>query len=212
MMVIQRFSMQTILRLLLVSLVVFSTGVGLLPQTAKAVPVQTHNLYGTVIIAGTAAPDGVVVSANISGVTWPSNGCWANAAAPSTVAASGSYGMGPTGAATAGCPSGTQLFLSVLADNPDTSGVKDGGIDGDTILIYVDNYQASTATFAVANTSGPNSLKNLVVPSNKVIDFPTFSLGSSSISAGESVTATGSIRDKTGAAVPGATRLRAVRR
>ena len=84
---------------------------------AQVPPTPPHAFYGYVLINGSLAPDGVVVSAKIEGVTY----------ATATVQ-NGSY------------------MLEVPADNA-TTPEKDGGVDGDLIEFYVGEAYADSFTF-----------------------------------------------------------------
>jgi len=84
---------------------------------AQVPPTPPHAFYGYVLINGSFAPDGVVISAKIEGVTY----------ATATVQ-NGSY------------------MLEVPADNA-TTPEKEGGVDGDLIEFYVGEAYADNFTF-----------------------------------------------------------------
>ena len=167
-------------------------------STAKAQIPISHQLLGSVTITGLSDPTGIIVSADVSGVTWASKSFWAIPTRPSTTILNGKYGYGL----------GDALFLYVLADDPLTPGVKDGAANNDLINIYVDNYLANTSNFeSGATESSGKSLRNLTVPEANVIDVTGFAVDNSSISPGSSITASGVIKNKatTPATVSGAT-------
>jgi hypothetical protein len=98
-------------------------------------PILPSSFYGTVKIGGANAPVGATVKAKINGVQY----------ALTTVIAYGSD---------------TVYSLDVPADDPGTVGVIEGGVEGDTVVFYVNNQSANeTGTWH----SGTNISHNLTV-------------------------------------------------
>jgi len=91
-----------------------------------------HNFWGYVTIDGNAAPDGIAISAEIEGVQYAS-----------ATTQSGYYD------------------LTVQSDDIATS-EKDGGVIGDTVVLYVNGIVASEQSFA----SGGSNQINLSITSN----------------------------------------------
>ena len=99
----------------------------LLPISVAAVPQPPHRFYGNVTVGGVAAPDGVTVTATISGATFPYS--------PSAQTSGGQYGYA------------APLF-KVPADDLDTA-AKEGGVNGNTVYFYVEGVAAGTSAFEV---------------------------------------------------------------
>jgi len=108
---------------LLITIVVVSM---LLPLPVAAVPQPPHVFRGTVTVGGSAAADGLAVTAAIAGASF--------SYAPSAQTSGGRYG--------------DDLQFKVPADDPDTS-TKEGGVNGDTVILYVEGVEAGAYTFTV---------------------------------------------------------------
>lgn len=91
----------------------------LLCDAVMAIPMPPHRFYGNVTINGEPAPDGTVLSARIGDVEYAN-----------TATLNGKYDF------------------KVSTDDEDTA-PKEGGIDGDEIIFYVNNEPAANATFSV---------------------------------------------------------------
>ena len=102
----------------------------LLPAPAVAVPQPPHVFRGAVTVGGSAATDGLAVTAAIAGTTF--------SYALSAQTSAGRYG--------------DDLRFKVPADDPDTS-TKEGGVNGDTIVFYVQGVQAGTYTFTIGDVT-----------------------------------------------------------
>jgi len=88
---------------------------------AQCVPQMPHRFYGYVTVAGVPAPDGTLVVAKISGITYAS-----------TTTVNGTYGYA--------------TVFNVPADDPDTP-EKEGGETGDIIEFYVAGSYATSYPF-----------------------------------------------------------------
>src|SRR3972149_4163295 len=102
-----------------------------LPMPAIAVPRPPHVFRGTVTVGGSPAQDGLTVTATIAGATFPYT--------LSETTSGGRYG------GTANNPT-----FKVPADDSDTP-AKEGGVDGNTVVFYVQGVQAGTAIFVSNN-------------------------------------------------------------
>jgi len=92
----------------------------------QALPQMPHQFYGAVTVAGDPAPDGTLVEAVISNITYAN-----------TTTVDGKYGYDP--------------LFKVLADDPDTP-EKEGGESGDTIDFYVAKTYAANYTFEIGHS------------------------------------------------------------
>jgi len=110
--------------LLALGLLVTSAGTVALADALSPGP----QYYGTVTIDAAAAPDGSLVEAKINGIVMISQ---------TTVA--GKYGY-------------SAQFM-VPQDDPDTEGVKDGGVEGDNVDFYVNGIYAATTPFVPGDTT-----------------------------------------------------------
>ncbi|MFQ6122104.1 MAG: Ig-like domain-containing protein [Dehalococcoidales bacterium] len=119
----------------------------LLPASAVAVPQPPHVFYGAVTIGGSAAADGIPVTAAIAGANFPYT--------PTAQTSSGRYG--------------DDLTFKVPADDPETS-AKEGGVNGDAIVLYVQGVEAGTYTFTIGDVTELNlsisALPTLAAPTN----------------------------------------------
>ena len=89
--------------------------------TVLAVPMQPNQVFGDVAIGTSDVPDGIEVSANIGGVAYAT-----------TITLDGKYGYDP--------------LFKVPADDPATDD-KEGGVDGDTVVLCVGGVEAGSTSF-----------------------------------------------------------------
>jgi len=113
----------------------------LLPAPAAAVPQPPHVFRGAVTVGGSAAADGLTVTAAITGASFP-------------------YTLT---AQTSGGRYGDDLQFKVPADDPDTS-TKEGGVDGDTVVFYVQGVEAGTNAFTIGDVTQLNLSISAVTP------------------------------------------------
>lgn len=102
----------------------------LLATPVVALPLMPHVFYGSVFIDGSAAPNGLSVTATIAGVTFPSP--------VTTLTVNGQYGY--------------DFQFKVLADDAETP-VKEGGVDGDVITFKVDGLVAGSHIFKIGDVT-----------------------------------------------------------
>ena len=105
----------------------------LLPAPAAAVPQPPHVFHGAVTVGGATAADGLTVTAAIAGTSFSYT--------PSAQTSGGRYG--------------DNLQFKVPADDPDTS-TKEGGVNGDTIVLYVEGVEAGTQAFTIGDVTQLN--------------------------------------------------------
>ena len=105
----------------------------LLPAPAAAVPQPPHVFRGAVTVGGATAANGLTVTAAIAGTSFSYT--------PSAQTSGGRYG--------------DNLQFKVPADDPDTS-TKEGGVNGDTIIFYVEGVEAGTHTFTIGDVTQLN--------------------------------------------------------
>lgn len=98
-----------------------------------AIPQPPHVFYGAVTIDDKPAPNGLAVTATISGVNL--------AYTPTAQTSGGRYG--------------NNLQFRIPADDMDTD-VKEGGVNGDRIIFYVDGMLAGIHTFQVGGVTELN--------------------------------------------------------
>ncbi|MBI5944541.1 MAG: hypothetical protein HY864_09245, partial [Chloroflexi bacterium] len=97
-------------------------------STALAAPPLPSSFWGTVTLDGAAVPAGTMVSARINGVQYASVAVTINSGA-------------------------AYYSLKVPGDDPETPGIIEGGVSGNTVAFYIGSYRADqTATWQ----SGPN--------------------------------------------------------
>jgi hypothetical protein len=119
----------------------------LLPVPALGVPQPPHVFRGAVTVGGVAGADGLVVTAAIAGATFPYT--------PTAQTSGGRYG--------------DDLKFKIPADDPETT-TKEGGVNGDTVVFYVQGVEAGTYTFAIGEVTeldlSISALPTLAAPSN----------------------------------------------
>ena len=124
-------------------------------------------MLGSVTVGGSTVPVGSVVTAEIVGAV--------NPLASNTIDSNGRYGV-------------TQTFR-FPADNLDTS-AKDGGANGDTVILKVDGIQAGSTTFQVSG--GPTTVNlDIAAPGGIVSIAVTPSAGTAAVGGTRQFTATG---------------------
>ena len=94
---------------------------GVSSATVLAVPMQPNQVFGDVAIGTSDVPDGIEVSAKIGGVAYDT-----------TITLDGKYGYDP--------------LFKVPADDPATDD-KEGGVDGDTVVLCVGGVEAGSTSF-----------------------------------------------------------------
>ncbi|MBI2853274.1 MAG: PGF-pre-PGF domain-containing protein [Chloroflexi bacterium] len=118
----------------------------LLPASALAVPRPPHVFRGTVTVSSNPAQDGLTITAAIAGATFP-------------------YSLS---ANTSGGRYGDDFQFKVPADDSDTSN-KEGGVNGNTVVFYIQGVEAGTAIFE----SGVVSTVNLAIDALPTLPKPT---------------------------------------
>ena len=122
-------------------------------------------------MGGSTVPTGSVVTAEIVGAV--------NPLASNTIDSNGKYGV-------------TQAFR-VPGDNLDTS-AKDGGANGDTVILKVDGIQAGSTTFQVGG--GPTTVNlDIAAPGGIVSIAVTPSAGTATVGRSQQFTAIGTLSD-----------------
>lgn len=112
----------------------------------SALPAIPNSFYGDVTVSDAPAADGTPVTAEIDGVEYISS---------TTI--SGTYG--------------TYSAFRVPGDDSETPSVKEGGVDGDTILFYVGGELAGQSTFASGSSTNLDLLvEGACEPSTEVCD------------------------------------------
>ncbi len=106
--------------------------VGLFVVPGLGQGITPHQFWGDVFVNGIPANPGAVVSVTVPGVADPFT---------TVVDINGQYGYDPG--------------FFVASDDPDTAGVKEGGVAGDVLTFYVDGVLATT------NPAGPILFENL---------------------------------------------------
>ena len=128
-------------------------------------------MLGSVTVGGSTVPTGSVVTAEIVGAV--------NPLASNTIDSNGKYGV-------------TQAFR-VPGDNLDTS-AKDGGANGDTVILKVDGIQAGSTTFQVGG--GPTTVNlDIAAPGGIVSIAVTPSAGTATVGGSQQFTAIGTLSD-----------------
>lgn len=128
-------------------------------------------MLGSVTVGGSTVPTGSVVTAEIAGAV--------NPLASNTIDSNGKYGV-------------TQAFR-VPGDNLDTS-AKDGGANGDTVILKVDGIQAGSTTFQVGG--GPTTVNlDIAAPGGIVSIAVTPSAGTATVGGSQQFTAIGTLSD-----------------
>ncbi|MBI4295626.1 MAG: hypothetical protein HY667_00765, partial [Chloroflexi bacterium] len=133
-----------------IPILVTMLGSMLLPAPVGAVPQPPHVFYGAVTVGGSPASNGLAVTASIAGATFPYT--------LADLTSAGRYG-GAT----------PNFTFKVPADDPDTA-QKEGGVDGNTVIFYVQGVQAGTAPFQMGGVTqlslAISSLPALAKPTN----------------------------------------------
>ena len=125
-------------------------------RPTQAVPLPPHVFYGTVTVGGVGAPDGTVIRAVIAAASCDPADC--------------NFAFSSTGDHIPRTVDGTYGFDSntfqVLADDTDTTDVKEGGLNGETIQFFVGTSTevAGTAIFSSGATELNLSVSSLPPP------------------------------------------------